>query len=103
MNTEYFHHGVRCNLQGSHDKTTVLQEDDATDLVVPAVEELPGLVVRVDVGVHCPAEVGGAAVVRHLGQGRGLVTHELLHTHPHHPAVFYNTQSLRFCCGKWGK
>ena len=81
MNSEYFHHGVGGNLQGSHDKTTVLQEGDATDLVVPAVEELPGLVVRVDVGVHCPAEVGGAAVVRHLGQGRGLVTHELLHTH----------------------
>ena len=62
-----------------------------TDLVVPAVEELPGLVVRVDIRVHCPAEVGGAAVVRHLGQGRRLVTHELLHTQPHDPAVFANT------------
>ena len=67
MNSEYFHHGVRCNLQGSHDNMTVLQNGATTDLVVPAVEELPGLVVRVDVRVHCPAEVGGAAVVRHLG------------------------------------
>ena len=67
VNPEYFHHGVGGNLQGSHDNTTVLQECATTDLVVPAVEELPGLVVRVDVRVHCPAEVGGAAVVRHLG------------------------------------
>ena len=68
-----------------------------TDLVVSAVEELPGLVVRVDVWVHCPAEVGGAAVVRHLGQGRGLVTHELLHTHPHHPAALLLLSILNLC------
>ena len=48
MNPEYLHHGVGGNLQGPHDKTTVLQEGGAsTDLVVPAVEELPGLVVGV--------------------------------------------------------
>ena len=41
VNPEYFHHGVGGNLQGSLDNTTVLQEGDSTDLVVPAVEELP--------------------------------------------------------------
>ena len=49
MNPEYFHHGVGVggNLQGSHDNMTVLQKGATIDLVVPAVEELPGLVVRV--------------------------------------------------------